>query len=86
MPMRQLSDGQKAGIVVAKLAMDKPHGDAGRAHQSLQVQCAMQTLKTACWGGFIHSNDSCPSDEAILTGGFVRAGTWRCSTRCQNDQ
>ena len=25
MPMRQLSDGQKARIVFAKLAMDKPH-------------------------------------------------------------
>ena len=66
MPMKQLSDGQKARIVFAKLAMDKPHLlmlDEPTNHLQRPVSCISPFHGAAAPS--LHSNASSPGEEAV---------------------
>ena len=70
MPMKQLSDGQKARIVFAKLAMDKPHLlmlDEPTNHLQRPVSCISPFRRVEAPS--LHSNASSPGEEAV--GGLV---------------
>ena len=64
--LKQLSDGQKARIVFAKLAMDKPHLlmlDEPTNHLQRPVSCISPFRGAAAPS--LHSNASSPGEEAV---------------------
>ena len=64
--MKQLSDGQKARIVFAKLAMDKPHLlmlDEPTNHLQRPVSCIPPFRRVEAPS--LHTNASSPGEEAV---------------------